>query len=94
MKKKTRNPYTFRHECDSCGAKPVLRATGMCAVCTYGEADSYWDWVNEYWAGGQLKLVKQYIHSLYNEMKGSGIALAPELHNRLQAIMRSPKEKK
>lgn len=88
------NPYTFRHECESCGERPVLKATGMCAVCTYGEADSYWDWANEYWAGRELKLVKQHIHNLYNEMKGSGITLAPELHNRLQAIMRSPKEKR
>lgn len=86
--------YTFRHECEVCGAKPVLKATGMCGPCTYGEADSAWDWVNEYYTGRELNLAKQHIHQLYNELKGSGIALDPELHKRLQAIMRAPKEKK
>lgn len=86
MRKKARNPYTFRHECDSCGAKPVLRDTGMCAVCTYGEADSCWDWIDEYWAGSELKLVKQYIHELYIDLKKDGLGLAPEIHTRLQSI--------
>lgn len=88
------NPYTFRHKCESCGGRPVLKATGMCAVCTYGEADSCWDWIDEYWTGRELKLAKQYIQDLYKELKADGIGVAPEIHARLQSILRAPKEKK
>ncbi len=82
--------YTFRHECESCGARPVLKITGMCGPCTYGEADSAWDWINEYYAGRELKLAKQYIQDLYKELQGSGLSLDPEIHNRLQSILRAP----
>ena len=27
-------------ECEVCGAKPVVRATGLCGPCTFGEADT------------------------------------------------------
>ena len=26
------------HPCEVCGAKPVVRATGLCGPCTFGEA--------------------------------------------------------
>lgn len=86
--------YTFRHECDVCGARPVLKVSGMCGPCTYGEADSAWDWINDYWTGSELKLAKQYIHDLYKELKADGMGVAPEIHARLQSILRAPKEKK
>jgi hypothetical protein len=27
-------------ECEVCGQKPVVRATGLCGPCTFGEADT------------------------------------------------------
>ena len=34
-------------ECESCGQKPVVSATGLCGPCTWGEADTmngaWWD---------------------------------------------------
>ena len=27
-------------ECEVCGASPVVRATGLCGPCTFGEADT------------------------------------------------------
>lgn len=38
--------YTFREKCD-CGNKPVLKDLGMCSVCTFGEASSMWDWLDD-----------------------------------------------
>lgn len=85
--------YTFRHECEVCGARPVLKITGMCGPCTYGEADSAWDWISEYYAGRELKLAKQYIQDLYKDLSESGLGLAPEIHHRLQSILRAPEVK-
>lgn len=28
------------HECEVCGQKPVVAATGLCGPCTFGEADT------------------------------------------------------
>ena len=28
------------HECEVCGATPVVPLTGMCGPCTFGEADT------------------------------------------------------
>ena len=29
--------------CDVCGQKPIVETTGMCAVCTFGEADAQFE---------------------------------------------------
>ena len=49
-KKKTGEPKSnegfkadWSHGCDVCGQTPVLTATGMCAVCTFGEADAQFE---------------------------------------------------
>lgn len=39
--------YTFRGRCDVCDQQPILKDTGMCAVCTFGEADSMWEWLDD-----------------------------------------------
>lgn len=32
-------------ECDCCGQTlPIIPETGMCGVCTFGEADAMFDW--------------------------------------------------
>jgi len=30
----------WTEECEVCGATPVVRATGLCGPCTFGEADT------------------------------------------------------
>lgn len=30
----------WSNECENCGAKPIVPATGMCGPCTFGEADT------------------------------------------------------
>ena len=30
----------WSHECENCGATPIVPATGMCGPCTFGEADT------------------------------------------------------
>lgn len=30
----------WTHECECCGATPIVPATGMCGPCTFGEADT------------------------------------------------------
>lgn len=42
-----RNDFTFTEECMTCEQKPVMKDTGMCAVCTFGESDALWDWLGE-----------------------------------------------
>ena len=39
--------YTFKEACQ-CGNKPVLKVVGMCSVCTYGEAGSMWEWLQDF----------------------------------------------
>lgn len=29
-------------KCETCGGTPVVRKTGMCGPCTWGEADTAW----------------------------------------------------
>lgn len=58
--------YTFREECD-CGNKPVLKDLGMCSVCTFGEASSMWEWLDEKWSGKERKLAEQYILETLHE---------------------------
>lgn len=28
------------HECDNCGARPIVPLTGLCGPCTWGEAET------------------------------------------------------
>jgi hypothetical protein len=28
------------HDCEVCGARPIVPATGMCGPCTFGEAET------------------------------------------------------
>lgn len=30
----------YSRKCEVCGDKPVVRATGLCGPCTFGEADT------------------------------------------------------
>lgn len=60
--------YTFKEECD-CGNKPVLKELGMCSVCTFGEASSMWEWLDEKWTGKERKLAQQYVAETINEVK-------------------------
>lgn len=30
----------WEHECEVCGATPVVPATGLCGPCTFGEAET------------------------------------------------------
>lgn len=30
----------YDHECEVCGATPVLPVTGLCGPCTFGEAET------------------------------------------------------
>lgn len=30
----------YKHECDVCGATPIVPQTGMCGPCTFGEAET------------------------------------------------------
>lgn len=32
--------YNYAVECPNCGNSPVISLTGMCSVCTFGEADA------------------------------------------------------
>lgn len=47
MKQKVTADYTFKGKCDSCNQKPVLKDLGMCSVCTFGEASSLWEWLDD-----------------------------------------------
>ena len=49
MKKKVKEPEVaseeqmepdWDHECEVCGAKPIVPLTGMCGPCTWGEAET------------------------------------------------------
>ncbi|GEM_PF-3976026 len=33
----------WEHECEVCGQVPSIKETGMCAVCTFGEADAQFE---------------------------------------------------
>ena len=30
----------WSNECENCGAKPIVPATGLCGPCTFGEAET------------------------------------------------------
>ena len=30
----------WTNDCDRCGAKPIVPATGLCGPCTFGEAET------------------------------------------------------
>ena len=30
----------WEHECELCGARPIVPITGMCGPCTFGESDT------------------------------------------------------
>lgn len=52
--------YTFKHECD-CGNRPVLKDLGMCSVCTFGEASSMWEWLDDGVVKKERKLAEKYV---------------------------------
>ena len=37
----------WKHTCEVCGATPILPCTGLCGLCTFGEAETiksgWWD---------------------------------------------------
>jgi hypothetical protein len=81
------NPYTFKYGCESCDQKPVLKDTGMCAVCTFGESDALWDWLGEKWSGRELRLAQQHLKAMQSELGKSGMAFAPDIAPRILQII-------
>lgn len=57
--------YTFKRRCD-CGNKPILKDVGMCSVCTFGEASSMWDWLDDF-PKSEKKLAEKYVLNLFRE---------------------------
>jgi len=60
-KPKGRGPWTWHdadwgHECESCHCVPIMTDTGMCAACTFGEAQAQTELVVDggYWRGPKL----------------------------------------
>lgn len=64
--------YTFKEECD-CGVKPVLKDVGMCSVCTFGEADSMWEWLDDGVVKTERKAAQKYIDKEIQEMGDAGM---------------------
>lgn len=60
--------YTFKYSCDTCDQKPVLKDTGMCSVCTFGEADSMWEWLDDNVVNVERKATQQFIDQQLVEM--------------------------
>ena len=52
--------YTFKEACQ-CGNKPVLKVVGMCSVCTYGEAGSMWEWLQDFVVQKERKKAQDYV---------------------------------
>lgn len=40
------NVANWEIECDCCGQIPTIQDTGMCATCTFGEADAQQELIN------------------------------------------------
>lgn len=84
--------YTFRHGCDSCDQKPILKNTGMCAVCTFGESDALWEWIFERWEGKELAAAQRYLKDMQRELAGAGMSFGPDIAPRiLQLLSFKPK---
>lgn len=51
MKKRKRkerwSPADYTRACISCGTKPTIRETEMCAACTFGEAEAQVEFVED-----------------------------------------------
>lgn len=61
--------FTFTEECEVCGAKPVYKDLGMCAVCTHGTASALWDWLDDDWKGKERKLAEKYVMETFAEIE-------------------------
>lgn len=61
--------YTFKHACDSCDQRPVIKGTGLCAVCTFGEADSMWEWLWDDVVKVERKQAKRFIIDFLQEVE-------------------------
>lgn len=83
------NHYTFKHACEICDSSPVLKATDLCAVCTFGEADSMWEWLNENWIGKELKLAKSYLKDIIKKMHAGNISFKNDIQKRVSEILLS-----
>lgn len=79
--------YTFRYECDVCEQKPVLGDTGMCAVCTFGEADALWEWLDQKWYGRDLREAQSYLKNMQRELAQAGMSFSPEIAPRILHIL-------
>lgn len=61
-KTKTRQAdYTFKQACDVCDQRPILKDTGMCSTCTFGERGSMWEWLDDGVAKTERKLAERYV---------------------------------
>ena len=60
--------YTFKQECD-CGNRPVLKDLGMCSVCTFGEAGSMWEWLDDGVTKKERKLAEEYVLGVFDEVE-------------------------
>lgn len=83
----SKNSYTFRGTCDVCGGKPVLQDLGMCAVCTFGEADSMWEWLYERWEGKELVQAQKYLRQQQRELSQYNMSFSPEIASRVGEIL-------
>lgn len=85
--------YTFLQSCECCDNKPVLKTTGMCGPCTYGEVDSMWDWLDEKYTGEELVAAKRYVRSLLNECWALGLGLEKDIQDKLLVILKQKEAK-
>lgn len=65
--------YTFRYACDVCDTRPVLKELGMCAVCTFGEADSMWEWLWDGVVKAEKQAAEQWLRLQFKEMRDAGL---------------------
>lgn len=79
--------YTFLQSCECCDNKPVLKTTGMCGPCTYGEADSMWDWLEGEYKGKELKAAKKYVRGLLKECWALGITFEEDINSKLISLL-------
>jgi len=60
--------YTFKQECSSCEQKPIIKQTGMCSTCTFGERSSMWEWLDTKLSFEERKLAVDCTMAMFNEV--------------------------
>lgn len=80
-------PYRFDIKCESCGSVPTIEGLELCAPCTYGEADSVWEWAKDTYKGKQLKLAKDHINDLVDELSETNMDFELKLKKEFLRIL-------